>query len=165
MKEAFAALARAMAAKADLQKAAGDDWDIIAAIGMRETYFNNMKEYGWNGPNPEDHLGRGVFQIDIGQNPQVTEEQAMNVEFAASWSINKLKGDRSGYDKPWNFNRDLSLAEGIHDYNASPNKTKKHPNTWGQAASGIPGLDQYTTGHNYVSNILNLINCFHLGSE
>ncbi len=55
----------------------------------------------------------------------------------------------------------MTLAEAIHDYNASP---YKHGGTANQALAGIPGLNNFTTSHNYVSHVLNLSNCFQLAA-
>lgn len=151
-----------MAARDILKQAAGDNWEIVAAIGIRETYFQNIAEYGSDGKDATNHLGRGVFQIDLGQNPGVTEGQAFDIQFSAHFASDKITADRKNYPADLsNLTPDLALAETIHDYNASP---RTHGGTRHQALLGVPGLDSFTTGHNYVSNVLNLINCFQLGS-
>jgi hypothetical protein len=61
----------------------GIDWTMLAAIGIRETGFRNIAQS--NGG-----LGRGVFQIDIGQNPSVTAAEAYDMTFAADWPANLL---------------------------------------------------------------------------
>jgi RHS repeat-associated protein len=50
--------------------------NILAAIGVRESGFLNIRQ--------KDGLGRGIFQIDLGQHPNVTDAQAMNPSFAAN---------------------------------------------------------------------------------
>src|SRR5579864_4852208 len=114
MKDAVDALGRAEAAEGPMKTASGNNWPGIAAIGMRETYFQDIHQYG-------DDLGREYFQIDIGQNPQVSEEQAYNINFAAQWAWNKVTADIRRYtNNPINLNPWDLLPEAIHDYNASP---------------------------------------------
>jgi hypothetical protein len=83
---ASAALERARSEVGTLQSAAaqaGFDWQVLAAIGIHETGFQSKDEIGGG-------LGRGVFQIDLGQNPNVTEEQANDLEWAAAFVAKNL---------------------------------------------------------------------------
>lgn len=154
MRDAMAALNRADSAQPTMQAAAGNNWPVLAAIGMRETYFRNIDQYG-------DGLGRGIFQIDIGQNPSVSADDARDINFAADWAWNKLSSDMNKYTaSPANLNSSDILQEAIHDYNGSPTR---HGGTMNLNLAGVTGLDRFTTGHNYVANVSDVINCFQLG--
>jgi len=45
---------------------------------------------------------RGIFQIHSGYHPDITNEQAFNVEFATVWTMNKING---GYQNLWTCDR------------------------------------------------------------
>jgi RHS repeat-associated protein len=80
------ALARAVANWNAIQSAAaanGIDPALLAAIGVRETGFQNIAQIGGG-------QGAGLFQIDLGQNPNVTSAQAYNIPFAANFAANML---------------------------------------------------------------------------
>src|SRR5579885_1653148 len=61
----------------------GIDWTMIAAMGIRET--------GWHDVNQANGQGVGVFQIDLGQNPDVTRQEATNIAWAAHWAATTLE--------------------------------------------------------------------------
>lgn len=56
---------------------------LLAAISQQETGLRNI-------PQHFGGLGRGYFQIDLGQHPDVTEQQAMDPNFAAEFAANLL---------------------------------------------------------------------------
>ncbi|MGE5648368.1 MAG: RHS repeat-associated core domain-containing protein [Acidobacteriota bacterium] len=72
------ALDRASAASITLS-GSGAGWAMVAAIGIRETGFRNIKQL--NGQ------GVGVFQIDLGQHPEVTAKQAHDLTWSAKWVL------------------------------------------------------------------------------
>jgi len=57
---------------------------LLAAIGVRETGFRDINQIGGGD-------GRGVFQIDIGKHPDVSEAQANDLNFAANYAANLLQ--------------------------------------------------------------------------
>jgi soluble lytic murein transglycosylase-like protein len=128
-------------------QSAGDanniDPAMLAAIGVRETGFLNIAQ--------GDGQGRGIFQIDLGQHPNVTEAQAFNPTFAANFAARLLDTnmDRLAAKYPSFTNTQLLQATAA-SYNAGPGRI-----------SGDPGnIDSRTTGHNYGANILLLMDCF-----
>ena len=142
-----AALDRANAAMGTLIAATAGtdiDWTMVAAIGIRETGFRNIAER--NGG-----LGRGIFQIDIGQN-KVTESQAFDPTFAANWAANRL---------------DTNMATLAAKFpNLDPTQLlQATAASWNLGVGGISGnpstIDVGSPGNNYGSNILGLIDCFH----
>lgn len=144
----LAALQRANNNISLLQQAAagsglGSDWELLAAIGIRETGFQNIAQ-----PNGK---GAGVFQIDLGQNPSVTSAQAFNVSFAANWAANYLASNMAilAAAHP-NLTGDALLQATAASYNFGTGNISGNPNT----------IDVGTTGNNYGSNVLNLIQCF-----
>jgi len=146
------ALDRALAAAGTMQAAATGqniDWTILAAIGIRETGFLNIRE----SQNPAG-MGRGVFQIDIGANPSVTEGQAMNFVWATDWAIAKLTSNRA------------SLSAAFPQMSQS-DLTAAMIATWNHGLAGVStnlrngvSVDQGTTNGNYSANVLNLQKCF-----
>lgn len=46
--------------------------NLLAAVGIKESDFRNI-------PEKRGGKGRGVFQIDLGKNPSVSESQAQNI--------------------------------------------------------------------------------------
>jgi len=63
--------------------AAGIDPALLGAIALRESDFQNIDQIGGG-------LGRGVFQIDLGAHPNITEAQANDINFAATYAANLL---------------------------------------------------------------------------
>lgn len=57
---------------------------LLAAIGIEESGFQNIAQRGGGD-------GRGIFQIDIGRNPSVTEQEAFDFNFAADWVASYLR--------------------------------------------------------------------------
>jgi hypothetical protein len=97
-------------------------------------------------------LGRGVFQIDLGKNPGVSEAQAFNPTFSANFAANMLSANQSelAQDHP---NLDPShLAQATAaSYNFGTSNISGNPNT----------IDAGTTLGNYGSNVMAIAgNCF-----
>lgn len=57
---------------------AGIDPALLAAIGVRESGFRNVRQVGGR--------GAGAFQIDMGQHPDIPAALALDVPFAAGWA-------------------------------------------------------------------------------
>jgi hypothetical protein len=142
----LAALDRATAAASTLQTAAQGTvvpWQLLAAIGIRETNFQNISQANGN--------GRGIFQIDIGVNPSVTAAQAFDPAWAAAWAANRLDSNyfELASDHP-NFTQAQLWQATAASYNFGTGNISGNPNT----------IDVGTTGNNYGSNIMNLMKCF-----
>jgi hypothetical protein len=128
---------------------------LLAAIGVRETGFQNISQSGGN--------GRGIFQLDIGQNPQAakiignTEAEATFAAQLLVDSLNYHSNEKRGYPAA-NYTADLELAAAVRDYNANHEVTRK---IMMRTGATIADLDRGTARNTYVSNVLNLANhCF-----
>lgn len=141
------AVTRANANWGTIQSAAaanGIDPALLAAIGVRETGFRNIAQIGGG-------QGAGVFQIDLGQNPNVTSPQAYNTTFAANFAANMLATNNAtlAAEHP-NFSPTQLLQSTAASYNFGTGNISGNPNT----------IDVGTTGGNYGSNVLGLMTCF-----
>jgi hypothetical protein len=140
------ALNRAWAAESTLAAATdGTDisWTMLAAIGIRESGFQNI--------NQPDGNGHGAFQIDTGKNPAVSPQQAMNLSWAAGWATNLLATNMSALAREFpNFDASQLLQATAASYNFGTTNISGNPNT----------IDVGTTNNNYGSNILDLMDCF-----
>jgi hypothetical protein len=125
--------------------------NLLAAIGIQESGFQAVPQQGGQGV--------GVFQIDLGQNPNVTFAQAMNLNWAANWVANALSNNfqqflNSGYSE------ELAFTASIRSYNAGLQGTLNSLSTPGP---GMVNLDFGTNPPhgNYVSRVLAIfLNCF-----
>jgi RHS repeat-associated protein len=147
------ALARAGAQTGVLAHAAGlhgIDWAMLAAIGIRESKFNpSAKEILKDGSIGG---GRGAFQIDININKGVSEANAMNLEWAADWAANSLADNYAILAAKYpNFDASHLLQATAASYNFGTDNISGNPDT----------IDKKSTGDNYGSNILDLMDCFH----
>jgi len=156
-------LERAKAEWSKLWKAAGGNAQlasILGAIGIRESGFQNISERGGG--------GRGIFQIDITQNPSVTEAQAFDIDFSLNWMINFLS---TQYDRAVSAGTSsvIATAAAIHAYNSGPlvlrdkklneHQTKQLKNANDKLDPSL--LDRGTARGNYVTNVLDIaFNCF-----
>jgi len=146
------ALERAWMAAWYLKKAAGAhgiDWRVLAAIGIRETGFRNIGERGGG-------QGRGVFQIDAGEHPDVSDAQAFDPVWAADWAAGLISDELRRFAALVDGTSLNPYAPALAAYNSGPK------NVAGAIASENPleALNGLTTGKNYVSNVLNLMECF-----
>lgn len=141
-----AALKRAVANWPTLSTAASAhsiDPRLLAAVGVRETGFQNIDQ--------KNGYGRGVFQIDIGANPSVSAAQAHNLTFASNWAANALSENFSALKSAFsNFDPTHLLQATAASYNFGLTNISGNPNT----------IDVGTTGGNYGSNVVQLMNCF-----
>jgi RHS repeat-associated protein len=144
----MSAVDRANAAWGTLQSAAdANDIDpaMLAAIGIRETGFQNVREKG-GGP------GVGVFQITVNNKTNVTAAQAQDLTWAASQAANMLNWNMNYLANKFpNFTPDQLAQAAAAGYNFNPvTNISGNPNT----------IDVGTTNNNYGANILLLMNCF-----
>lgn len=63
-----------------------------------------------------DGLGRGIFQLDIGQHPDVTEDEAFDPHFAADYAAKLL---REGFDRTGSWEGALRYYNGGPAYNSN----------------------------------------------
>jgi len=141
------ALQRAVANWGTIEKAAtanGIVPSMLAAIGIRETGFRNIAQSGGG-------QGRGIFQIDLGQNPSVTSAQADDPSFAANFAAQMLASNMTALstDHP-NLTGDKLVQATAASYNFGTGNISGNPNT----------IDVGTTGNNYGTDILLLMECF-----
>lgn len=137
-------VARANAAWSVLQSAASAHnipTALLAAIGVRETDFMNVQEYG-GGP------GMGVFQLTNQQG--VTAAQAFNVPFAANYAANMLSSNMTYLSNAFSFTPSQLMQATAASYNFGLGNISGNPNT----------IDVGTTGGNYGSTVVNVMGCF-----
>ena len=122
----------------------GIDPNLLAAIGVRETGFQNIAQIGGG-------KGAGVFQIDLGKNPGVTSAQAYNIAYAANFAANMLaaSADTLASEYP-SFSPAQLLQATAASYNFGTGNISGNPNT----------IDVGSTGGNYGSNVVGLMSCF-----
>jgi len=165
--ECKAALSNAGATFAGLQRAL-DNWStlkdaawnagippqILAALGIHESDFLNRSQLGGG-------LGRGIFQIDIGQNPAAATIAGDTVQ-SAQWAANQV-GDRFRHFAGLGYDLGLSMGGALHDYNASRADTRvlvdlaRHTDNFAYLNLGttIPAGSNSQFG-GYVTNILQI---------
>lgn len=121
----------------------GVDPHMLGAIGIRETGFRNIRQANGH--------GRGVFQIDLGQHPNVTDAQAMNMFFSAYYAADLLRTNQSTLAAKFPHFSSLQLSRATAAaYNFGTGNIRGNPNA----------IDRGTTGNNYGRNILDLMHCF-----
>lgn len=156
----LAAWTRAANAAPTLEAAVSDtsiSWTMLAAIGIRETGFNNVQQVcpsglTWGG---KDCNGYGVFQISINTATGVTTDQAGYLTFAAGWAAQSLNSNMAALAAKFpNFSPTQLLQATAASYNFGTGNISGDPSTidWGSAPGGAAG--------NYGSNILALMDCF-----
>lgn len=121
----------------------GVDPNFLAA-GVRESGIQNIAQ--------PDGRGRGVFQIDLGANPGVTEAQAFDVSFSANFAANMLSSNQQHLAQAHPNLDPAHLARATAaSYNFGTQNISGNPNT----------IDVGTTGGNYGSNAMAISgNCF-----
>jgi RHS repeat-associated protein len=145
----LAALDRAIAKKATIGNAVGDyiSWEAVAAIGIQEAGFRNIKQ-------SRGGAGAGIFQIDLGVNPSVSRADAFDISFAAHWVAGYLL-DTLGYlsSNVPGLSGDALQDAAFASYNAGAKAVATALN------KGL-SADSVTTAGQYGKNILNLMQCF-----
>jgi RHS repeat-associated protein len=143
-----AAANRATAAEATLQAAVkGTDisWEMLAAVGVRESGFQNVVEKDGAG------VGVGVFQITVSKASGVTAALAGSLAWAADYAAHLLNNDMAILQAKYpNLTPSQLLQAAAASYNFGTPNISGNPNT----------IDVGTAGGNYGSNILRLIKCF-----
>jgi len=141
-----AALNRATAAESTLTTATANtsiSWTMLAAVGLRETAFQNINQTNGNGV--------GVFQIDLGVNSSVTASQAGNMSWAANYAAQMLNSNMATLAASYpNLTQGQLLQATAASYNFGTGNISGNPNT----------IDVGTTNNNYGSNITQLMTCF-----
>ncbi|MGB9146789.1 MAG: RHS repeat-associated core domain-containing protein [Acidobacteriaceae bacterium] len=139
-----AGVARANAAWSVLQTASnanGIPTALLAAIGVRETNFMNVQEYG-GGP------GMGVFQLT--NQPGVSAAQAFNLSFSANYAAGMLSSNMNYLSGAFSFTPSQLLQATAASYNFDVGNISGNPNT----------IDVGTTGGNYGSTVVGIMSCF-----
>ena len=112
-----------------LQKASektGVPMAVLSAVAKHEsaeTFDPTIRQRGFG-------LGRGMFQIDIGQHKSVTEDEAFDPNFAANFAANLLK---EGFD------RTGSWEGALRYYNGGPAYNSNRPGYNGRPVSELTG--------------------------
>ena len=115
---------------------------LLAAIGVRESGFENIAEIG-GGP------GMGVFQLTVGAG--VTNAEASDLPWAANYAAAMLASNQAALARAFpNFNSQQLLQATAASYNGGLGIISGNPNT----------IDRGTTGNNYGSNVVGLMSCF-----
>jgi len=117
----------------------GVDPSFLAAIGVRESGFQNIAQAGG--------MGRGIFQIDLGANPSVSAAQAFDPAFSANFAANMLSSnqDTLAAQHPNLSGAPLAQATAA-SYNFGVGNISGNSNT----------IDVGTTGGNYGANVLGI---------
>jgi hypothetical protein len=98
-----------------------------------------------------------AYQIDLGENPGVTQAQALSVSWSSNWIANR---DNQNYVGLINagFSPYAAFGGALRAYNAGLQGTI---NTLSTPGPGMVNLNWGTANGNYVSGVLNIwINCF-----
>jgi hypothetical protein len=143
-----AAVNRALAAQGTLVYAAAGtsiSWDMLAAIGIRESGFQNVNEADGAG------VGVGVFQITVSSTSGVTAAQAGNLTWAANYAAQMLNSDMTTLAAEFpNLTTAQLWQATAASYNFGTGNISGNPNT----------IDVGTAHNNYGANIIGLMTCF-----
>jgi len=151
------ALDRALANMTLLNKPAvanGIDSGLLGAIALRETGFEDILQkcppgVNWGDPKCS---GAGDFQIDLYHNPGVSQADALNLSFAANWAANLLATNMATLAAKFpNLTPTQLLQATAASYNFGTGNISGNPAT----------INVGSSGGNYGSNVLNLMDCFH----
>jgi hypothetical protein len=123
--------------------AKGIDPALLAAVGVRETGFQNVAQVGGGG-------GMGVFQLTNQRG--VSPAQAYDLSFSANYAAGLLSSDMSALSTAFpSFTSSQLLQATAASYNFGVSNISGDPNT----------IDMGATGGNYGSNVVGLMSCFH----
>jgi hypothetical protein len=146
-----AAVNRAQTALGTLVTAAGPtsiSWDLLAAIGVRESGFQNLNEADGAG------VGVGVFQITVSAASGVTAAQAGNLTWAANYAAQLLNSDMQILAAKFPSLTSAQLWQATADaYNFGVGNISGNPST----------MDVGSAHNNYGSNVMQLMTCFPAG--
>ena len=143
-----AALAAANAMWDTIQDAAvahGIDPAMLAAVGIEESRFRNVPQNGGQAV--------GIWQIDLGQHPEVTAQQASDPVWAANWVANQLASNMNYMGNRFSaFNADQVAQAAAAAYNIGRGGISGNPAT----------IDNGTQPDwNYGATVLALMECWH----
>lgn len=100
------------AAVLDAQKNTGVPAELLLALSNKETGMQNINQH-------EGGLGRGYFQFDLGQRPDITPEMAADPVWAANRAAQEIQ-QRMQQTNPFT-NKTYTLWEAIAAHNVGPN--------------------------------------------
>ena len=121
------------------------DPSLLGAIGIRETGFQDVNERGGT------HVGVGVFQLTVTSTSGVTAAQANDLSWAANYAAAMLQSNMTVLAKAFpKFTPAQLLQATAASYNFGVSNISGNPNT----------IDAGSTGHNYGSNVVQLMTCF-----
>jgi hypothetical protein len=128
-------------------------WNFLAAIGVEESGFRNVRQ-GIDPRTGKPGKGIGIFQIDQGAHPQVTDKQGFDPVFSANFAANLLQSNYNtltarGYTRFTEANL-MQATAASYNYGTSRKNISGNPAT----------IDVGTTNGHYGSDIMNLITCF-----
>ena len=130
-------------------EAYGIDPALLAAVGLKESDFSNGLERGGG-------KGVGIFQIDLGQNPGVTKEQALDPKWASNWAAARLSSNMAYLKSKFpGFTADELLQATAASYNLGLGGISGNPSTTDVGTHGQPP-------DRYGANVLQLRECFQL---
>jgi RHS repeat-associated protein len=148
-KKDTAAVHRALDAKDVLDaavKGTGIDWTMLAAIGVRESGFLDITEVDGAG------VGVGVFQLTVSSISGISASQAHDLETAAYYAATLLGKNMNTLSVKFpNFTPAQLLQATAASYNFGTRNISGNPNT----------IDVSSTGGNYGSNVVKLMDCLH----
>jgi len=117
---------------------------LLGAIALRETNFRNIDQIGGG-------LGRGVFQIDLGAHPNVTEAQANNITWAANYAAQLLASNAATIASKYpSLTAPQQLQATAAAYNFGVGNISGNPST----------IDEGSTDGNYGSNVVAMMQAF-----
>jgi hypothetical protein len=125
----------------------GVDWRLLAAVAVRESGFQNIRETRRDGT---PGTAFGLFQLDTAM-LRVTPEQASNPQWAADYAAGLLASNMATLARSHSsFNPQQLLQATAASYNFGIDDISGKPET----------IDVGTTNGNYGSNVLGLMDCF-----
>jgi hypothetical protein len=125
----------------------GIDPAMIAAIGIRETNFENIPQIGGGG-------GHGVFQIDITENPAVRASLAYDLFWAARWVAQSLASNMAALAAKFpHFTGTHLLQAAAASLNLGMKNISGNPRT-------IDVGTRPLTRQNYGMSVLTVIQCY-----
>ena len=148
-KKNASAVTRAQAAYGTLTAAVegtGVDWRLLAAIGIRESGFQDVTEVDGAG------IGVGIFQLTVSPMSGVSAKQAHDLETAANYAALQLGKDLYTLSMRFpNFTKNQLAQATAAAFNFGIGNISGNPNT----------IDVGTARGDYGSNVMKLMDCFH----
>jgi RHS repeat-associated protein len=141
-------------ALANASSANGVDPALLAAVGEYETGFQDIDQGGGQGV--------GYFQIDLGQHPDVSRAEALDLAWSANYAAGLLSSNISWYSNHGVTDPMAQMAGGLRRYNHGT--AGEFSNLAEYNATGDISVFNQSTAHGvYATNVLSLAtNCFGL---